>query len=370
MKSYVKKALKELINSDKTKLELILKEKNDYKKNFLRLIYNKFILTIQTRIVPSHLKNFILRTTGMKVKHDVCFPHYIKIDPYFPELITLEKGVLVGGGSHFITHKIEGSKLILGKILIEERGMLGGGTTLYPGAILSKHAMIMFFSEFDNKIPEGELWGGKPAKLLKKLDDDEIHKYFQPSNGKYKEYYREFKQKVKGFLKDPNQNFFKINYNGKRLTAGDDWWRARNFFRIWYNGIIIEITRLMPHSWLKILLFRMAGMNIGKNVKIGKGTVFDHIFCDNITIEDNVIIENNCYLDGHEYTTSQTVFGKILVKKGVHIKHDSYVRVGTTIGENTIIEPNSMVQREIPPNVVYGGTPGKVIRELSSSKTQ
>ena len=116
-------------------------------------------------------------------------------------------------------------------------------------------------------------------------------------------------------------------------------------------------------TWIGSNVTIMEGARIGKNCRIGKGVVFDHLFGDNITLEDNVKIDDHVYLDGHEYTITQTVFGKTLVKKGVHIKKNSFVRIGTTIGENTIIEKNSMAQRFIPPNEVWGGMPAKFIRK-------
>ena len=183
-----------------------------------------------------------------------------------------------------------------------------------------------------------------------------------------KEYYREFRKKVKAFQKDPNQNYIKIYYGGSRAGAGNDWWRARNVLRILYNGPIIELARLLPHSWLKILLLRMVGVKLGKNVRIGKGVVFDHIYPDVTTIEDNVRIDDHCYFDGHEYTISQTVFGRNLIKRGAHLKHHSFVRVGTTIGENTTIEPWSMCQKEIPPNEVWGGMPAKQIKKKAKKR--
>ena len=127
--------------------------------------------------------------------------------------------------------------------------------------------------------------------------------------------------------------------------------------------MIIEITRLLPNCVIKTLLLRMAGVKIGKNVKIGRGAVFDHVYCDNIAVENNVIIEDDVYLDGHEYTIAQTVFGKSLIKKGAVLKKGAYVRTGTTIGENTIIEEYGVAQREIPANEVWGGNPAKFIRK-------
>ena len=146
---------------------------------------------------------------------------------------------------------------MLGKVVLKERTLVGGITVLKPGSVVNKNSMIMFFSDLDGEVPEGELWGGKPAKLVMKFSPEDIEKYFMPSNMKYKEYYREFKEKVKKFMEDPEKTFFKIHYNGKRLNAGDDWWRARNILRIFYNGIIIEITRLLPHCFLKTLLLKI-----------------------------------------------------------------------------------------------------------------
>lgn len=363
MKKYVKDAVKKLQNSDKLKTTITLKSKNDYKKNPLRLLYNKFILKIQKLIVPSHIKNLILRTTGMNVGHDACIPHYITMDPYFPELITFGKGIIIGGDSNIITHELKGKKLTLGKVMIADRTLAGGISTLRHGFKLNKNSMLMFFSNCNREIPEGQLWAGDPAKLLKEFTPEEIEKYHKPSNGKHEEYYKEFRKNVDDFLKDPNKTFFKMHYDGKRLNAGSDWWKARNIFVIWYHGVIIEFTTMLPHSFFKTWLLRLAGVKIGKNCRIGKGVIFDHLFGDNITLEDNVRIDDHVYLDGHEYTITQTIFGKTLVKKGVHIKKNSFVRTGTTIGENTIIERGGMAQRFIPPNEVWGGMPAKFIKK-------
>ena len=357
MKKYIKDAVEELKKSDKLKIEVTLHSKNDYKRNFVSLFYNKIILTLQKKMVPSRLKNIILRTTRLNVGKDACVPHDIYIDPYFPELIIFEKGCIVGGESKVYSHQIKGNKLILGKAILKERTLMGGISKILPGGVISKNSILMFFSELDKEMPEGVLWGGTPIKEIMKFSEEDIQKYFRPSNGKYKEYYKKFKKEVREFMKDPNRNFFKIHYDGNRLNAGDDWWRARNVLRIFWNGVIIEITRLLPASWFKNFLFKMAGMKIGKNCKIRKGVVFDHIYCDTIALEDDVVIDDFAYFDGHEYTISQTLFGKILLKKGCRIKHHSYVRIGAVVGENSIIEPYSMAQRVIPANEVWGGMP-------------
>src|SRR3989344_6666200 len=199
MKKYVKDAVKELQDADKTKIIITLKSKNDYKKNILRLLYNKFILSIQKKIVPAHIKNFILGTTGMKIGYDVCIPHDIFLDPYFPELIYLEKGSLIGGASEVHTHQIKRNKLTLGKVILKERTLAGGISVLMPGSVINKNSILSAYSNLDKEIPENELWWGMPAKLVKKFSEEDIEKYFRSSDGNYKEYYKSFKKKVKDF---------------------------------------------------------------------------------------------------------------------------------------------------------------------------
>lgn len=366
MKTYIKKAVTELQYGNKLTVTLPLKKRKDYKKNSLCILYNKVLFTLQKKMVPSHFKNALLRTTGMKIGHDVCIPHDITFDPYFPELIELQEGCLLGGGSRVITHTFDKSNntLTLGKVVLTPRTLVGGMTTLKHGTVIKKNAILMFHSELQTIVPEGEVWGGKPAIKVKAMAAEEIEKYFKPSDGNTKAYYAMAKQKLREFQNNPSQGYFKLQYNGNRLNAGDDWWRGRNVVRIFFNGIIVEFCRLLPACGLKVWLYRLMGTKIGKNVHIAKGVVLDHIYGDLTTIEDNVRIDEEAYLDGHEYTISQTIFGRNTIKKGAHLGHHSFVRCGTTIGEHTVIEPYSIAQREIPANEVWGGNPAVFIRKI------
>ena len=363
-KQRIKNALKELKGSDRLKITVQL-DSRDFNIKPLPIVWkNKAIFFVQQWMVPMHFKNWLLRRTGMNVGYDACIPHYIKFDPYFPELIELGPGTLIGGDSRLITHELEGKKLTLGKIIFPKQGMCGGMVIIRPGSAIGKNAILSMNSEFTGgMMPEGEVWSGNPAKCVQKLGEEEIKKYFVHTGENPKEYYKKFRKAVKEFRKDPSKTYFKMQYGGSRLGAGNDWWRARNVARIFYNGPIIETIKILPHSWLKILLMKMVGIKVGKNVKVGKGCIFDHIYCDTITLGDDVILEDNVYIDGHEFTIAQTVFGKTKIGNGTLIKKGSYVRTSSQIGENVIIEPNSFCQRVIPPNEVWGGVPARFIRK-------
>jgi len=363
MEQYVKEAVRKLQDSDKLKTDITLKSKNDYRKSAFRVLYNKLVLAVQKKIIPCHFKNWLLRTTGMNVGYDACIPNEITFDPYFPELIYLEKGCIVGGLSNLITHDIKANRLALGKVVLRERTLGGGVSTLRPGSVISRNAILMFFSELNGMVPEGELWGGKPAKFIQKFSQEEIDKYYKPSNHR-KDYYKDFRQKVNAFRKDPKQMYFKMHYDGNRLNAGDDWWRAQNVLNIWWRGAFVEISVLMPPCWLKNSLLRLGGVKIGRNVSIGRGSVIDHLYGNLAVLEDNVKIGRRCFIDTHSYTVSQSIFGKVHIKKGVVVEDNCFISCGTTIGENSVIKSGSMAQREIPANEIWQGMPAKKVGDV------
>ena len=67
-------------------------------------------------------------------------------------------------------------------------------------------------------------------------------------------------------------------------------------------------------------------------------------------------------LDGYDKET--VLYGKINVGKNCFIGCRSTILMGVTIGDNTIIGAGSVVNRDIPSNVVAAGVPCKVICTL------
>ena len=58
------------------------------------------------------------------------------------------------------------------------------------------------------------------------------------------------------------------------------------------------------------------------------------------------------------------IFGKIVIKNNVNIGWNDVIIPGVTIGENTIIGANTIVTKDVPPNSVFCGNPGKVIETV------
>ncbi|MBI3032601.1 hypothetical protein HYY69_03940 [Candidatus Woesearchaeota archaeon] len=365
----INNAVKQLQQGKKQKITITLDNPQQFhNKLWYQVFYNKLIIAIQKKIVPFELKNKLLRTTGLDIGHDACIPHDITFDPYFPELIHINKGTIIGGCTTIKSHILKGNTLTLGNVTVGERTLVGGVSVIYPGIKIGKNAILTSNSELTENIKEGELWMGNPAKLLQKMSKEDLEKYFHMSKGNPEEYYQEYYQKLAAFKNDDQQTYFKMQYHGRHLNAGNDWWRARNPLAIFWSGILVELARRMNHSSLKTFLLKLAGAKIGKNVYIGKGVVLDHLMTNYITIEDGVKLEDDVYLDEHEYTISQTIFGRTIIKKGAHLKKGVFARAGTVVGEGTIVEENSFIQREIPAHEIWKGNPAKCVKKIAKLK--
>lgn len=94
-----------------------------------------------------------------------------------------------------------------------------------------------------------------------------------------------------------------------------------------------------------------------------------------IKIGDDVMIGPNVSLFsvGHDPDLSgaesraSRIHGSILIETGVWIGGGSILLPGVTIGRNSVIGAGSLVTKSIPPDVIAGGNPCRVIRDKKST---
>lgn len=114
----------------------------------------------------------------------------------------------------------------------------------------------------------------------------------------------------------------------------------------------------------------------GYNIEIGKRFYSNHnltiLDCNKVFFGDNVLIGPNCsfYTAGHpidlQGRKSTLEFAKpIIVGNNVWFGGNVTVLPGVTIGDNSIIGAGSVVNKDIPSNVVAVGNPCKVIRQIT-----
>ena len=115
---------------------------------------------------------------------------------------------------------------------------------------------------------------------------------------------------------------------------------------------------------------------IGKHTVVGEHNIL-RFRVGKITIGDNVLLANNITLAAgtHEYwhadrpiVQQRMIFGEIVVGDGVWIGANTVVLTSArnkrtiTIGNGAIIAAGSVVNKDIPPNEIWGGVPAQLIR--------
>lgn len=128
--------------------------------------------------------------------------------------------------------------------------------------------------------------------------------------------------------------------------------------RKYINVVIIPNT---PFSNLRVILYRMLGFQIGKNVFIGMKCYLDDIDPKKTIIEDNVVISYGCYFTCHGKGQGHT---SIVIEQGAYLGMRCNIisaQKGIIIGKNTIVGAGSLVNKNIPENMSVAGVPAKKI---------
>jgi len=135
------------------------------------------------------------------------------------------------------------------------------------------------------------------------------------------------------------------------------------------------------YRYIRPLLWRFMGCNIGRNVFIGYDVWMDFNNASLISIGDGAHIANRClllchqrdltdYYSGDDYAKLSYKKGAITIGEGVMIGMGTIVLPGVTIGDGSIVGAGSIVTRDIPEWSIAVGRPAKVIKSISRRNTK
>lgn len=142
-----------------------------------------------------------------------------------------------------------------------------------------------------------------------------------------------------------NVKFFSfVNAYGCKI---DDGTKVGAFVEIQKNAVIGKNCKISSHTFI------CEGVNIEDNCFIGHGVMFT-----------NDLFPRATNLDGSPQTDSDWELVKTFVKKGASIGSNATILCGITIGENSLIGAGAVVTKDVPPNSVIIGNPGRVIKYL------
>lgn len=94
----------------------------------------------------------------------------VLFDTVHPEKITIESGAVITMRSVILTHYIDGitGKYSFGNVHIKRGAFLGANTVIVKPVTIGENAVVGAGSIVTKDIPDGEIWAGNPARLIKK----------------------------------------------------------------------------------------------------------------------------------------------------------------------------------------------------------
>ncbi|MEI6522760.1 MAG: acyltransferase [Bacteroidota bacterium] len=147
--------------------------------------------------------------------------------------------------------------------------------------------------------------------------------------------------------------------------------------RIWYQKR--NIGKIGKNSEIRPYVNIVGGKNveIGKNVIVPGGTTISCLpgnYLSKVIIEDNVLLAPNVSIYGstHLYNNINIPIknqgykhGTATLKEGCWIGINSVILPGVTIGKNSVVGANSVVNKDVPDFVIVAGSPAKIVKYLS-----
>ena len=122
----------------------------------------------------------------------------------------------------------------------------------------------------------------------------------------------------------------------------------------------IEEGKPTKYNWL---VQHVDNFRLGYKTDIG---AFTYINAQHgVVIEDFVQIGSHCSI--YSISTIDNKRGRVALKKNCKIGSHSVIMPGVTIGENSIVGAFSLVNQDVPDNVIAVGVPAKVIKKIKSA---
>jgi len=152
-----------------------------------------------------------------------------------------------------------------------------------------------------------------------------------------------------------------------------------------FDLMVLRWIGHIPSHIIRLLVYRLAGIKIGRGSRIHMGANFFNP--RGITIGDDTIIGDHCFLDGRaplKIGSHTAIASQVLIYNSEHNIHspnfeateepvtiDDYVFIGARaiilpgvkIGRGAVVAAGAVVTKDVPPKIMVGGVPAKKIGE-------
>lgn len=135
------------------------------------------------------------------------------------------------------------------------------------------------------------------------------------------------------------------------------WDMHLNPLRVAWNYALMALARVSPSLRLKLILYRLMGVMIGRHVSVGLEVTLDVFYPHLIAIGDNSIIGYNTTILCHEYLVEEYRTGRVQIGANVTIGANCTILPGIAIADRSVVSAMSLVNADVDGFV--GGVPAR-----------
>jgi len=165
------------------------------------------------------------------------------------------------------------------------------------------------------------------------------------------------------------------------VSAGDEASvsRHRNVVLYLFNAGYKSFLRLLANHCIipsiRVSLFRISGIKIGKGSQINMNVIFlDDFLADRIFLENDVSVAPGVTFVSDSHPNNSILYrehklnksGRIVVKCSAWIGVGAVILPGVTIGKASVIGANAVVTKDVDDYAVMAGIPAKKISDVRS----
>ena len=158
--------------------QLLKRVHKTFRDSFLlSWVMNNWLLS---PLLPRKVRPWVLRKIGCKVGKDVFVGDSVKIDSGHSDLITIEDGVSIAGGTRLLCHQRDFSNYCVGDeylalgyvlkpIVLKKGCLVGMESFVMPGVTIGEGAVIGAGALVTKDVPAWTIATGRPAKVVKEI---------------------------------------------------------------------------------------------------------------------------------------------------------------------------------------------------------
>ncbi len=142
----------------------------------IKRVFSVFFLRIQElNVWPGCFRGVLLRLAGVKVGKNTHIGGGNLFDSIRPDLICVGDNTTISVRcvivSHFVKQKVGRREWFFDKVVIGKNVYLGANVVICQPVHIGDNSAVAAGAVVTKNIPEGEIWGGVPARFIKKIEE-------------------------------------------------------------------------------------------------------------------------------------------------------------------------------------------------------